>query len=303
MSLVLVLYSYLRYNIVIKQKKGRCKMAKQKRFTDSEWEKIVSETTHISKTEVSRKYGISIPGLSYQMKKRNIEYDNQKFIKRKHYFNENFFETIDSESKAYFLGFIIADGSVERPTKWGKVNRLKINISHKDIEILKMFKKEIGADTVDIETYIPSAETYSQNPMSRFTLNSVKLCDDLKKYGVIKNKRTKEVLPILDKDLMPHLIRGFFDGDGSIYARQINGKPLVSFTKSKSVLTGIREYLIKELNVSPGPSILEVGSGRKSYTYRLSSAADNENFYHFIYDNANFYLNRKYEKFTSLLSQ
>ena len=278
-------------------------MAKQKRFTDSEWEQMVSETKHISKSEVARKYGTSIQALSYQMNKRNIKYDSEKYIVRKHHFNEDFFETIDSESKAYFLGFIIADGSVERSTKWGKVKRLKINISHKDIEILEMFKSEIGADTVDVETYIPSSKTYSQNPMSRFTLNSVKLCDDLKKYGVIKNKRTKEVLPILDKDLMPHLIRGFFDGDGSVHAQTRNGKPLVSFTKSKSVLTGIREYLIKELNVSPGPSILEVGSGRKSYTYRLSSAADNENFYHFIYDNANFYLNRKYEKFTSLLSQ
>lgn len=42
-------------------------MAKQDRFTNYQWEQMISETKKISKTDVARKYGTSIQALSYQM--------------------------------------------------------------------------------------------------------------------------------------------------------------------------------------------------------------------------------------------
>lgn len=235
------------------------------------------------------------------MKKHNISYSKEEHILRKHDFNQDFFEKIDTEAKAYFLGFIIADGSVSDTNNNGVVNRLAINISHKDVEILEMLKKEIEANSTEIEIYTPHESTFSSNLMSRLTLNSVKLCEDLAKLGVVRNKRTKEYMPEINHHLKRHLVRGFFDGDGSVH-KDNRGAPIVSFTKSKSMLRNIQEYLIKEINSSRNTSVNSAGIGRNSFNFQLSSIKDSVNFYHLIYDDANFYLNRKYKVFTSLVS-
>jgi hypothetical protein len=60
-------------------------------------------------------------------------------MKRKKY-NENYFEKIDSEDKAYFLGLICADGCILNNKKTYRYQvALKLHI--KDIEILKTFIK------------------------------------------------------------------------------------------------------------------------------------------------------------------
>lgn len=56
-------------------------------------------------------------------------------------FKENFFENIDSEEKAYFLGFLMADGNVYVRKQSQPCIRLEISV--KDLEILERFKMAI----------------------------------------------------------------------------------------------------------------------------------------------------------------
>ena len=64
---------------------------------------------------------------------------------RKKTYNENYFETIDSEDKAYFLGFIFADGCVTNDPKKYRY-QLTLKLHSKDVGILEKFIKSIDGE-------------------------------------------------------------------------------------------------------------------------------------------------------------
>ena len=64
----------------------------------------------------------------------------------KYNFNEDYFEKIDTEDKAYFLGFIVADGCIS-----SKFNR--ISIIQKETDILYEFKRYIMLNRLDIDDF------------------------------------------------------------------------------------------------------------------------------------------------------
>ena len=52
--------------------------------------------------------------------------------------NHNFFENIDSEAKAYLLGFLAADGNVSHNT-----NKITLHIGEKDVYVANLLKEFI----------------------------------------------------------------------------------------------------------------------------------------------------------------
>src|SRR5699024_3772120 len=63
-------------------------------------------------------------------------------LKTIYYYNENYFEKIDTNEKAYWLGFIAADGNLYR--RDGHQGMINITIHEQDIELLKNFKTELN---------------------------------------------------------------------------------------------------------------------------------------------------------------
>ncbi len=78
--------------------------------------------------------------VSKQTVKRRLEKRNDIFFRgnRKHFYNETIFETIDSPEKAYWLGFILADGYVNEERCF-----MNIKLNDKDEEHLIKFIKFI----------------------------------------------------------------------------------------------------------------------------------------------------------------
>lgn len=220
-----------------------------------------------------------------------------------HKLNRAYFDNIQTEHQAYWLGFIMADGTICKPGKTHIDNcRLQINLSAKDIELLELFKKDIEAFDTKISTYVPK-NTYSTNPMCKIVLNSKQLCLGLKQYGVGSNKAGRECIPNISQNLIPHLIRGYFDGDGSI---SCNKKPIVSFTHAnETFLYNLKNKLQQEMsllsNAKPIPSGYQNGREKHSYQISFGGISDVLCFYNYIYQNATIYLSRKYNKYTSLL--
>ena len=246
--------------------------------------------------DVCNKYNISSATVYKYMKQHNIEYKNNHG--RKNNFNEDYFESIDTEHKAYWLGFIYADGCVMNTGSGNtKINRLQINISNKDIELLIAFCKDINYDETKIQTYEPKG-TYSTNLMSRLSINSVKLCSDLAKWGVHPNKTGKlNKLPKLSKELMPHFIRGFFDGDGCI----TNG-PQFSIIGDYNFLSNLQTILM--LNCKLNRTKLRDYPHKQCDIYDMQYGGINNcrKIYNYLYSNATIYLQRKYDKFNMLLN-
>lgn len=129
-------------------------------------------------------------------------------MKRKDY-NENYFEKIDTQEKAYFLGFIFADGCViSDPIRYRY--KLTIKIHSKDKHILNSLISSIDGEMMVWE---------NKTKFSQVTLSGKKIVSDLIKLGATPNKTFDLQYPIIDENLEKHFLRGYFDGDGCIRVR------------------------------------------------------------------------------------
>lgn len=207
--------------------------------------------------------------------------------KRK-YFNENFFEVIDSEIKAYLLGFIFADGCIQyRENKNEYI--LRLSVTEKDEEILILFQKHICP--LNNIRNIKSTKTgiYTCKPKKSISFYSKKLFADLSNLGCHPKKTYLEnKIPNIKEELKIHFIRGYFDGDGCIcLTDKTNEFNIISNTKS--IILDINEIFIKNnlfLNIYYEKS-------RKIYYIRTRSIKNIKPIYNLLYNNANFYLKRK----------
>lgn len=202
--------------------------------------------------------------------------------------NHDYFDIIDTEAKAYLLGFLIADGNVYKDSSY----RVRCEVNRRDIEVLKLMKNELNSNNKIIET--------SKDCVS-FCTSSEQLFRDLEKYGVVPNKCKSTFLPILDDSLMCHLLRGILDGDGftSVFLGkgQLDYRYNIGFTGSNRLMYEIRDYLVNRLNV------FNVSVIKSDSTYMILWCAKDDiaKIRDYLYKDANYFFNRKLEKIRYLL--
>lgn len=127
---------------------------------------------------------------------------------RKYHWNFDYFEKIDTEEKAYWLGFIYADGSL---------NDRNVFCMGLVVDGFRHMTKFAAAIEYDGEIKPSEIDTGIRYFIS---LSHPKFARDLKTKGVVPRKTWRVQFPYwLDKDLIPHFIRGLFDGDGSVYVK------------------------------------------------------------------------------------
>ncbi len=120
--------------------------------------------------------------------------------------DENFFEFINTRDKAYILGFLLADGH-----RTSKLFQIRLKLQERDKYILEKIKIVMGYDKPLL--YSKKRKESHQNQFS-LIICSRKICDDLEKFGIVKNKTFNITIPIIDNMLFIDLFRGYFDGDG-----------------------------------------------------------------------------------------
>lgn len=143
------------------------------------------------------------------LKRNNVKLRSRSESQTKYKVNHNFFENIDSESKAYFLGLLMADGCNTR-------NGFRIMLQKKDEKIIKKLKKELGfTGKLFYQKFRSGKKYYGDGVM--LNIYSQKISDDLSKFGVVPRKSHISDFPKgISKELEHHFIRGVFDGDGHI---------------------------------------------------------------------------------------
>lgn len=155
---------------------------------------------------------------------------------RKHFFNKNIFKDIDSAEKAYWLGFITADGYVNEDR-----GVLSIKLNAKDRTHLEKFIKFIDGDENMIKT---EYHNITGNELNRVVVNSRTIINDLVKLNIRQCKSSKEQVSPIPKEYIRDYIRGIWDGDGHIEKKRID---LVS---SIEVLDFVRTYFHEQCNTS-----------------------------------------------------
>ena len=136
----------------------------------------------------------------------------------------------------------------------------------------------------------------------RFYASSKYLSNRLSELGIGQNKAFTIRFPKLEQDLIPHFIRGFFDGDGCISVYLLKNKYQscsFSITSNKDFLEKIQEILIEQLQLtktklgrdSRGNNINSLVYGGKQNCLKIRD---------WLYKDATIYLQRKYDKFYSI---
>lgn len=215
---------------------------------------------------------------------------------RKYKVNEDYFKFIDTEEKAYWLGFLYADGCVTQATKYSK--RLQVNLSIKDIDHLEILRKNLES-TSGIREFLndSSKQGFGKSMQCRLTVNSNKLCSDLEDKGCKQAKTNSASIPKVSKMFLKHFVRGLIDGDGSFsmiprkqysgYRVQFelvgNSLELIEFVKSYFSENGINT---------------KIYTRKTNNTKRLitSSTKEISKIFELLYKDSNIHLQRKYDK-------
>ena len=257
---------------------------------------IVENYYKDSTKDILQKLGISRPALLRVIKKHSITKKSSK----KYHFNEDFFDNIDTEDKSYWLGFFYADGYV-RDRKNCSESRLKLGI--KDLSHLEKFKKTLDSDN----------EILIKEKLAILALNTKRFTEHLINKGCYQKKTFTIKFPyFLDKHLIRHFIRGYFDGDGSISEskkRKWNGdvdenrkQNVVNFVSgSDDMLKSIGEIISNSCKTKER-KIYKYNDNKFGYIAWFTNE-DIELIYHYFYDNSTIYLNRKKEEFEKIIDK
>lgn len=200
--------------------------------------------------------------------------------------NLTIFEKIDTEEKAYWLGFLYADGYVSATD-----NRIELCLAEKDLHHIEKFKDFIG---------IPNKISYRKTTKAfRYSFKSIPCKEHLIKLGCVPRKSLILTFPNREQVpeyLLRHFIRGYFDGDGW-------------FTNTDSCFQAgiigtedfIKGFLNNIENVKKDNKIFDVHRKDGAKRYAFNSYKDVKTFLQWMYEDCNIYLERKYENYLDFI--
>ena len=228
-----------------------------------------------------------------------LEEQNIKKIKgnhyRKYFHDFDFFENIDTEEKAYWLGFMFADGYIiNHENRYGE-DSFGLTLAEDSLDSIEKFKKSLHATNPIL---YDNSKSIGQ-PQAKIVLTSQKTVNDLIDKGCVKQKSLILQPPKkVPEKLLSHFIRGFFDGDGSLMKYNYNNYPSyqIGFTTTYEMAIWLREIFGK------GDIRKEK---RRDFTWYYSIGGNRQvlDICHYMYDEATIWMDRKYARYQELLAK
>lgn len=195
-----------------------------------------------------------------------------------------------NEISAYLLGYMEADCSFDFK---GRHSTITFATSEKDLTFL-----------IDLHSLTKSSNRISkkthwlQGPVhntKHYTFSFVVSSQQWKKQiqNLIRQKRVPKEIP---KNLIHHYIRGYFDGDGSIYFNKQTKNYKSSFVFSSKQLANSFKTIINDNNILTSNVHKKINA--QCWYFQLGYH-QTKKIGEFMYQDSNLYLNRKYQRFQS----
>lgn len=259
-------------------------------FTDQEEQEIAKiYKSGISTRAIARIYGLSGKTVVIAaLKRTGTKQRSPAERNRKHYIDPHTFDVIDTQEKAYWWGFIYADGYV------GRERSLAVTLKRSDINHLIELKTFLKAEH-PVKRCIQKTNGKGY-PTAQFYATDQHLGKRLVELGItVRRKEFFKVKHNLPSELAQHWIRGVFDGDGHVSTIG-SRRPEVNFSGNIEMLRFIREALHEGTGLRADQLIYKHSFADLTYlayTGRLQDKAIGE----FLYKNATIYLERKWDRF------
>ena len=201
---------------------------------------------------------------------------------RKYPLDTSYFNQIHTVEKAYWLGFLYADGNLRQDEKWGFKVELELGIG--DLKHLEKFRESL-------KTTLPIR--YKPKGTCALEIRSKEMYTNLVKHGLTPRKSlTLKPPENLPSHLISHFIRGYLDGDGSISFDPTCMQWYIRFNGTYEMVFWIRKQLMEAVHLGsnklmPSKSIFQLTYKGNLQIPRLLQ---------WLYKDATVCLNRKNER-------
>lgn len=208
---------------------------------------------------------------------------------KKYSVNSQFFLNWSSDM-AYILGFIYADGNLSK-------DKYRVRISSIDVEILQEISDVIESDRPIVKEQNTLGSWYTM------IIDNREIYQTLESIGLTPNKSLNCEVPVVPIEFKFDFIRGYFDGDGCVYAKTHKDStiPTLSIdiaTGSNKFKDGLIELMSDVFDEKHGCSVQVRKNGLN--ILRMNTTVS-ERLYCKMYSKPCLHLKRKKEKFDEIL--
>jgi LAGLIDADG-like domain len=199
-----------------------------------------------STTSLSKELGIPVDSVRNYLKRFQVPIRTSRESRHK-FVDSSGFNDLLTDWHAYWAGFIAADGCVFVDARRKNVERVQIILKISDVDHLQNLQR-------GLKTSVPVTLYNGQRKVAKLILYDHDLVKALAKWGIVPNKTLTMPWPThLPLPAIPAYIRGYFDGDGTVYQRH-RSQPGTSWTEtvcrfipgSVSFLEGLEQELHKQ---------------------------------------------------------
>lgn len=261
-------------------------------YKDEKWLHDQFEVKALSTSEIATIAHCGISIVNENCNKWNLKQDPTKVKTKKVAYDTTFFETIDTESKAYWLGFSMIDGGLSYTT--GEY-RLRFQLQRRDKSHLLQLANTIAIGATIQDGSSKRTET-SEQFFSILKIYNKKICTDLMKLGMRPSQKNRNKFPDIPEILYPHFIRGVFDADGSLHVDQRGIIRLTLASSAHSIITYIHETLEDIIHDNTLSTHKE-----RNMTFINATGVKAYQILHWIYTDSTIHLDRKKEIYSEWL--
>lgn len=257
-------------------------------FDESEELYIVSTFVNNEKSirAIAKEFNTSRSVIVRILKKHNIDIESSSNKHgRKYFFDEFYFDEIDSEAKAYWFGFLYADGFLSNG------NMIGCRLNSKDEKHLLLFLNDIHISK-NLLSYNKKTDSCG------FLLTSQKMYDSLFKKGFSQKKsydNTSLPFECIKENLKKYFILGFLDGDGYV-SFSSKGKQLAGIVSNNEELI---KAFVKYINIYMGEDFCRASNTDGYFRIRLATNKA-KYFLDWLYKDSCIHLDRKYETYLQM---
>jgi len=254
---------------------------------------IEMHNSGINNADIARRFSRHPSSIGDLLNSRGYKAKSHSELQRKYSIDECFFDNIDTEEKAYLLGFLFADGYMNKSN-----NCIKICLSAYDEEILILFSSLLKSNRPLVK-YKGVTALGKIRDYIRMDVSNKKLFENLIKHGCTPRKSESIRFPYwLEKQLRRHFIRGYFDGDGGFTInKKIPSNVTFGFTSNKIFLQEVMNIICGEVGLNQ-IKINDAFNANPCYgNFRYGGRGNCKKFCDWIYRDSKIFLKRKYNQY------
>jgi len=249
-----------------------------------------------SATQIGKRLGCSHTLILHFLDKNGIVKTDVNQLKRKYKgIKEHYFDVIDTQEKAYYLGLLFADGCVSISDN---SSRVEINLQEEDKDILEKFSLAVLG-----EVTLQFRDLSKRDKKNQWVLriNNKRMCRQLESLDCPPAKSLILKWPqwLTDPELQRHFIRGYFDGDGTINCNENN------YNAYKFGIVSTLDFcqnFDKVINDQISTHFTYDTSNENDITTTISVSGNRQvlRLMDWLYKDATIYMERKYQKYQEL---